>query len=86
MVDATFSLFSKLVLHFQRISPRSMQHLLQCKLHFQGLGRFHLCPEDFCFVSLQRHDFQALKEVEMLLDRRKLESLANAFRHSPFLL
>ena len=45
-----------------------------------------MCPEDFCFVSLQRHDFQALEELEMLLDRRKLESHANTYAESiPFM-
>lgn len=44
-----------------------------------------MCPEGFCFVSLQRHDFQALKEVEILLDRRRLESQANTYAEStPF--
>lgn len=32
-----------------------------------------MCPEGLCLVSLQRHDFQALKELEMPLVRKKPE-------------
>lgn len=48
MVDST-SLFSKVLLHFQRITPRSVQHLLQSRLHFEGLGRIVLVPRGFMF-------------------------------------
>ena len=41
-----------------------------------------MCIADFGFVSLQRCDFQALKELEMLLDRVKLPSHANIYAES----
>lgn len=48
---------------------------LSCNESFiwRDQGRFLLCLEDLCFVSLQRHGFQAWKELEMPLARRKPE-------------
>lgn len=53
MVNATFYLFSKILLYFQRISPRSVQHFPQCKLDFEGLEKISLVPRQllFCFST-----------------------------------
>lgn len=49
MVGVIFSLCSKMVLHFQQISPRSVRPLLPCKLHMEGSGRISLVPRGFMF-------------------------------------
>lgn len=44
-----------------------------------------MCPEDLCFVSLQRHDFLASKELEVPLAGRKPEYRADTCAEStPF--
>lgn len=72
------------------ISRRLAQGLrnLSCNVSFiwRDQGGFHLFLEDLHFVSLQRHDFQALKDLEMPLARRKPEYCANTCAEStPFM-
>lgn len=64
MVDSTFFLFSKVLLHFQRITPKSVQHLLQSKLHFEGLGRIVLVPRGFMFCFSTEALFRSFERIE----------------------